>query len=171
MRRKQIFLTALFIVYIVFLIWAIMFKFSFSYAEIPFKRRFLNLKPFGYYFSFSSYTILREIVLNFIIFLPFGGYLYMTGKMRFLHSLLTVGAASLLFEVLQYVFALGTSDITDTIMNTAGGITGYLMTFCFAKITHDEEKTEILFLILAGAVTTGVLVWVMMMKMNGLILF
>ena len=29
---------------------------------------------------------------------------------------------SLIYEVLQYIFAIGRSDITDVIMNTAGGI-------------------------------------------------
>ncbi len=92
----------------------------------------------------------------------------MVGKCKILPSIATICGTSLILEVLQYVFALGTSDITDVIMNTAGGAAGYLLTYAFARITGDEDKTEILFLLLAGAVTTGVLVWAMMMKYNGL---
>lgn len=45
---------------------------------------------------------------------------------------------SLAFETLQFIFAIGTSDITDLISNTTGGIVGIAIVYLFSMILKDK---------------------------------
>ena len=53
---------------------------------------------------------------------------------------------SLCFEVLQWVFAIGSSDITDLITNTAGGVLGTGVYFVLRKLfrVHEVEIVSII---------------------------
>ena len=42
-------------------------------------------------------------------------------------KLLIIAGISLLLEITQYILAIGSSDITDLITNTAGGLLGCLL--------------------------------------------
>ena len=62
---------------------------------------------------------------------------------------LLASGLSLLFEVTQYIFAIGASDITDAIDNTLGAVIGILLYLGMKKIW--KEKTGKIITIL-GAV-------------------
>ena len=51
---------------------------------------------------------------------------YLLKDRKFL-SIVIISSTSLLFEILQYIFHIGVSDITDIIMNTIGGIIGMIL--------------------------------------------
>lgn len=66
-----------------------------------------------------------EIVLNMVVFIPFGLYLsMMKPDWPFRKKIILAAGVSLLFEVLQFLFAIGGADITDLIGNTFGGAVG-----------------------------------------------
>ncbi len=60
---------------------------------------------------------------------------------------------SIIYEILQYVFHIGVSDITDVIMNALGGIVGMvfisLVLKVLSKLITDEKKLYILLGILS----------------------
>ena len=155
----------LFIIYLFYLIWAVLFKFSFSYTEIPYKRRYININlffnPAG---SFYTPVFIREKVMNLLIFIPFGAYLYMLGSRRFLPSLAIILLASLLLETIQYAFALGTSDIADVATNTCGGMIGYLLIRLSIKISRKKEGMLLHFVVLAGIMTLVVIAGTLLLK-------
>jgi len=132
MNKKQIICGIVLILYTAVLVWLVLFKMSFSLADI-YPVREINFIPF--YYSASSGDIpLYEIVLNVILFIPFGFLLYKTfQRMTFSSGVLAVFLVSLAFEILQYVFSVGVSDITDLITNTAGGGIGFYLAAVFTK--------------------------------------
>lgn len=103
------------------LTWLILFKFSVHIgAVLDDRRRSLNLVPF----SAASGTS-GQIVDNVLVFIPLGVLLAANAKrLGYWRNVLVILAFSLTMEVTQYLFAIGASDITDVITNTAGGLIG-----------------------------------------------
>lgn len=59
------------------------------------------------------------------MFIPLGIYVGMfLKKLKWYENIVIIALISLAFEVSQYIFAIGASDITDIITNTAGGSIG-----------------------------------------------
>jgi glycopeptide antibiotics resistance protein len=79
---------------------------------------------------------------NSIVFVPLG-LLLSTGfrQATFWRKLSFVFFFSLTAEVAQYVLAIGTTDITDVIMNTLGGLFG-LALYDLSKKYIDSEKLD-----------------------------
>jgi glycopeptide antibiotics resistance protein len=80
-----------------------------------------------------------EVVYNMLIFVPFGIFICMLKKRKsFFHLIVPIILTSLLFEVIQYIFALGASDITDLLANTFGGIVGCGIFVIIHKICKEN---------------------------------
>lgn len=60
---------------------------------------------------------------------------------------------SLALETMQYVLAIGSSDITDVITNSAGGTIGIFLYAILRKVLKSKEKADVVVLIVAGIVT------------------
>lgn len=66
-----------------------------------------------------------EVGVNGVLFVPFGIYLgLLASSWPWWKAAGPIAGASLVLEVAQYVLALGSSDVTDLIVNTAGGLAG-----------------------------------------------
>ncbi|MFC4242189.1 VanZ family protein [Gryllotalpicola reticulitermitis] len=66
-----------------------------------------------------------EVVVNVILFIPVGAFLgLLAPSWRWWMHALVLAGASLVLESTQYVMAIGSSDITDVIDNTLGGVVG-----------------------------------------------
>ena len=52
----------------------------------------------------------------------------------FLKKFIPIFLTSLFFETVQFVFAIGASDITDLLANTLGGVIGMGVFFILSKI-------------------------------------
>ena len=66
-----------------------------------------------------------DVVANLALFVPFGLYLgLLAPSWPWWKAAGAVAAASLGLEVAQYVLAVGSSDLTDVVVNTAGGLAG-----------------------------------------------
>lgn len=117
---------ALLIIYLIVLSWIILFKMQFDISLLmKMNFRSINLIPFADSLIVNGKVDISEILLNIIAFIPFGMYLSMLNrKWSFMQKILPIFGVSLLYEVLQYIFAIGGSDITDLLGNTFGGIIG-----------------------------------------------
>src|SRR3954469_4351874 len=115
--------SSLLILYLVVLVWLILFKFSSDFLTIlnQYQTRSLNIIPF----AGASFGNINELLYNFVVFIPFGLLLGINfKKLNFKWKLALIFSLSLGAELLQYIFAIGTTDITDLITNTAGGFVG-----------------------------------------------
>lgn len=137
MRSKKLTL-GLLIVYLMALIWIILFKLSFSVADLPHLRS-VNLVPFMGSVIVNGEVDFTEIIDNVIAFIPFGVLLStLLEEKSIIKRILPVFLTSLSFEILQFIFSIGASDITDLIMNTIGGIIGICIFSILKKILKDK---------------------------------
>lgn len=143
----------LLIIYLVVLTWIILFKMEFNLKLLlGMNLRSINLIPFAGSAIVNGKAEVSEVVLNIAVFIPFGMYLSMLYRTTgFLMKVLPIFAVSLMYEVLQYCFAIGASDITDLFGNTFGGIIGIGLFAVCSKIMG--ERTVKILNILAAAGT------------------
>ncbi|MDD2978662.1 MAG: VanZ family protein, partial [Hespellia sp.] len=128
----------LFLIYLVMLTWLILLKMSVSIKDLG-GFRSVNLIPFAGSMVINGRISVREIVYNILVFVPFGVYLSMLmPKMQVWKRIAVMAGVSLLFETLQFVLAIGASDITDFIGNSLGGAIGILVFGLFGKMGRER---------------------------------
>ncbi len=111
--------------YFFILTWVIMFKCNLLTSDMRFGYRSITLIPFG---QISNVSYLVEYLLNVVVYIPMGIYLCMFLKDKSLvFKIVVIATSSIFFEVVQYVIAFGSTDISDVISNTLGGIVGALI--------------------------------------------
>lgn len=128
-KKERIQTGVVFGVYLVLLIWLVLFKFATTPAQIPHMRG-INLIPFHYDQETAFHT--KEILYNLVVFVPAG--FYFSALLGNCASLMATAGLSLSFEITQWVFAIGATDITDLIANTAGGCCGMLLFLLLGKM-------------------------------------
>jgi glycopeptide antibiotics resistance protein len=120
---KRTYLAMLFVVYLVLLTWIVLWK-----LDIPWVGRVdrvIKLVPFAPDAGEGASEPV-EVGMNLLLFVPVGVYLgLLAPSWRWWKVAATAGGLSLLFEITQFVLAIGSSDITDLIVNTAGGLAGF----------------------------------------------
>lgn len=124
----------LFIIYLLALNWLVLFKLHFSFDQID-RVRVINMIPFnGNGFS--------EVYNNIRIFVPLGIFMCMLkSKWSFMKKLLSIFGFTLAFEIIQFVLAIGRSDITDILANTLGGTIGIgIYKLLFKILKHRTYK-------------------------------
>ncbi len=137
--------------YLFTLLWLVLFKFSYDITAVVLdhQARGLNLVPFSGH--------LREAVENLVIFIPFGLLLSINFQhITFWRKLAFLFIFSVAFEVIQFILAIGITDITDVITNTAGGLFG-LTIYELCRKYVDREKLD-RFIILGIAILLIVLI-------------
>lgn len=137
LSKKQKSISAIvFGIYLLLLTWLVLFKFATSLSELPHIRS-INLIPFHYDQETSVH--LKEVVYNFIVFVPLGVYVQIFKEDRnAVMKCMVAFLISFLFEAIQFIFAIGASDITDMIANTSGGIIGILFCAMMKRITPER---------------------------------
>lgn len=93
-----------------------------------------------------------------ILFVPFGIYIStLKTEWNFGRRLIAAVTLSLVYEILQYVLAIGVSDITDVIANTIGCAIGIAF---FEMLYHTEkDMAKPIINITASVVTAGVIIF------------
>ena len=130
----------LFAVYLFALTWIIVFKMQFSIQGLPDFRE-INLIPIAGSVSVNNQIDFIEIILNVLAFIPFGIYISMLKpNWSFLKKIAVIAGVSLVFEVLQFIFAIGASDITDFLGNTLGGIIGIGVYIVFCRLFSTKAN-------------------------------
>ncbi|WP_394526422.1 VanZ family protein [Lacrimispora sp. JR3] len=143
-----------FLIYLLFLVYFLFFsdffgrgshlRQDYAYNLVPLKeiRRFIVYRKVVGLESF-----LLNIVGNIAGFMPFGFFLPVISRRsrRFFNTVLLSFLFSLTIETIQLVFKVGSFDVDDMILNTAGGILGYTL---YKIVQHirvrrkRREKTE-----------------------------
>ena len=157
MKRKRKFgVSVLFLIYLALLVWIILFKLQFNINDLDTVRK-INIIPF-YYDKEIGVDFHIKKFLKFIDFVPMGIYLQMLlFKSKSYLKLLIIAGISLLLEITQYILAIGSSDITDLITNTAGGLLGIALYSIVARLLKSREKADKLFLVIAVIVSTFII--------------
>lgn len=152
-KNKDILIIVLLVIYVAFLTWIILFKMQFDFKFLPYIRS-INLIPFGDSTIVNGKIDLTEIINNMIVFIPVGAYLGILEKnKKFMTKVLPIFGLSLVYEILQYIFHIGATDITDLTMNTLGGAIGICVINVFYRIFKNEEKVDKVLKVLATICT------------------
>lgn len=139
-RSNQI-TKALLAVYLVVLCWILLFKLGVQFSYMP--KRSFNLMPFDGFFRAHRRVDKPELILNVLVFIPFGLYLgALFPQWSWRRALLASFLTSLAFETIQFVWKIGAFDITDIITNTTGGIIGWLLFASLRKLTGSSSKAQ-----------------------------
>ena len=156
-KNYQYILTAgLLVVYLFVLTWIILFKMQFSFQGLPHFRE-INLIPTGSVIV-NNQIDYSNTIYNVLAFIPFGIYISMLKpNWSFLKKIVPIAGVSLLFETLQFIFAIGVSDITDLIGNTLGGIIGVGVYFVFFKLFSTKTNKILNVLALIGTCIVALL--------------
>lgn len=111
-----------------------------------FSHRSINIIPFKTIREYLSgtlfnYGMIVNIFGNMAAFFPMGFLVPMVFKKckSFLWSLTLIIASSVAIEVMQYITGVGASDIDDVILNTVGGIIGYISYVIFNRILYIRK--------------------------------
>lgn len=151
MKSKKI-TSVLLICYLVVLVWIIIFKMQFSLETLPHIRN-INLIPFGQSVIVNGKLDFTEIINNAVAFIPYGLFIHILWEQKPLwKQILPVAATSLLFEIIQFLFAVGATDITDLISNSLGGIAGIMAALAVHKAAKNNWIKIINLISMIGAV-------------------
>jgi glycopeptide antibiotics resistance protein len=131
----KMFSRSVFAAYLLILLWLVLFKFSYDPFGVirDFHVRTLNLIPF-------AMAHRSEMVSNIVVFIPFGLMLGVCfSELRLRSKLAIILGFSFGVEVVQFLLAIGVSDITDVIMNGLGGLLGIVGYQAASKLTKQES--------------------------------
>ena len=145
----------LFTLYLALLAWIVLWK-----LEVPHigggELRQVKLVPFAAS-ACDGASEPSEVVANVMLFLPFGLYLgLLAPRWPWWKAAGVAAGASLALEVAQYLLAVGSSDITDIITNTAGGLVG-LGLIALARLRLGASTVEGMTRVCAGLTVIALL--------------
>lgn len=153
-KDKRALVVALFVTYVVLLTWIVVWK-----LEVPFVGagglRHIKLVPFAASGENTASEPL-EIVVNFLLFVPFGVYLALLAPVwSFWTRAGAIVGASLILETAQYALAVGSSDVTDIVVNTVGGLTGLALLARAGRRLQARTTAAVTRICLIGTVLVG----------------
>ncbi|MEK5215982.1 VanZ family protein [Psychrobacillus sp. FSL H8-0487] len=120
--------------------------FTFSYDGRSWNSNFIPFKTIIYYLFLADINFnmrVENLVGNIIGFAPFGFILPLISKRFHLFKNIAIASfcLSLTFELLQFVFKFGSFDVDDLILNTLGGVIGYIAIYAiFMLIKYIKQK-------------------------------
>ena len=132
-KSIYMFLRIVFIAYVFVLSYLVFF--SERYGRIRYDSPQSNLVPFQeihrYLSQFREITFLAiiNVIGNTLIFVPFGALLFIFSKKlaKFHNTVLLSLLLSLAIETTQYFTRVGVFDVDDIMLNTLGGIIGWII--------------------------------------------
>lgn len=133
-KRIRILGKILFVLYIIFIIYFLIFSDwygrtgemqEYHYNLVLFK----EIKRFWEYRDqVGLFAMFTNLFGNVIIFMPFGFFMPMASKYRSLFSTVFYSfGLSLCVETFQLVTKVGSFDVDDLLLNTIGGLAGYIL--------------------------------------------
>lgn len=133
--RDRLLVNTLFYIYIALVLYVTLMPiiaslpFLFDHPYMP-----MNLSPFHDYSSGKGDTV-RQILLNVIMMMPFGFLMPIVKKQKLFSCILWTFLFSLSIELLQpLIGGFRSSDVTDLITNTVGGMIGYFLYSIFRPL-------------------------------------
>lgn len=158
---KKILSRGLLALYLAILIWLVLFKLKFNISSVlNYHHRSLNLIPFAAPSIVNGRINFGEMIYNCIFFIPFGLILNVNfKKIGFLPKLAFIMVFSLTTELIQFIFAIGATDITDVITNTVGGFLGLKLYDLSNKYINSEKLDKVI-------ISVGILLFVLFISMH-----
>ena len=137
-------LVVLFVVYVVLLTWVVLWKLTVPWVgEAAFLPHPIKLIPF-FPSGDADWSAPQEVVANLLLFVPFGLYLgLLAPRWQWWKATGVFVGASLVLEITQHLISVGSFDITDVIMNPAGGIAGMGL-LALARRRFQERITAVM---------------------------
>lgn len=121
-----------FVLYLCVLIWVILFHGTLETLNSAFDP---DLRSLNFYLYFNG----RESILNMLIFVPVGLYIdILLNRKVYMWKFGAILVTTLLFEILQFIFAIGGTDIMDIINNSIGGLVGLAICHCARRILKSH---------------------------------
>ncbi|MFL6562606.1 MAG: VanZ family protein [Bacillus sp. (in: firmicutes)] len=120
--------------------------FNFTYDEYHWRsNNFIPFKTINFYLFLADINLsirIENLAGNIIGFMPFGFILPLLAKkfQKLRPVTLFTFCLSLTFELLQLIFEFGSFDVDDLILNTLGGILGYLPIKLVILLTRFKKK-------------------------------
>jgi glycopeptide antibiotics resistance protein len=155
---KKFALTLILCLYLAILTKLILFKniplseiihhFNFTYDQNLWRsNNFVPFKTIYFYLFLADINLsirIENLAGNIIGFIPFGVILPLLSKRVFKLNtvILLTFCLSLTYEVLQLVFEFGSFDVDDLILNTLGGILGYLPIKIFRVFSKNRRRKK-----------------------------
>jgi len=88
-----------------------------------------------------------------LAFIPYGLFVHILWEKKpILKQFLPIVCTSFLFEIVQFIFAIGGTDITDIITNSLGGFLGIVLAIGIFKISNKYWIKFINIISLIGAI-------------------
>jgi glycopeptide antibiotics resistance protein len=158
---RKILSKGLLVLYLVTLTWLVLFKLTFNISRVlNYHHRSLNLIPFAAPKIVNGRIDFGEIILNCVFFIPFGLLLSVNfKKVGFLPKLAFILVFSVTAELIQFIFAIGATDITDVITNTVGGFLGLKLYDLSNKYINTEKLDRVI-------ISVGTLLFVLFISMH-----
>ena len=133
-KLAKILTSIMFALYLITLAYIIIFKANIHLLTSGGVPEFRNI-------SFALYFNGKETLLNIAAFMPAGLFLMLlSASNKFKGKAIICFLISILFEVTQYLLMVGTSDLTDVITNTLGGILGILCYHIIQRVLKTKTK-------------------------------
>lgn len=150
-KRLRILGKILFILYIIFIVYFLLFsdlygrtgvREEYQYNLVLFKeiRRFWQYRE-----QLGMYAMFTNLFGNVLIFMPFGFFMPMASRYRsFFSTLFYSFGLSFCVETFQLLTKVGSFDVDDLLLNTIGGVVGYIIFVMCAAIRrkHDKNKAK-----------------------------
>lgn len=147
-KKRRLVTGFLFLAYFIVLFYFLFFseKMGRTYSERTYHYNLVPLKEIGRFIMHADVlgmkAVLLNIVGNVVAFIPFGVFvpMYTTRGKRLWMTTYYSFELSLFVEVLQLITKVGSFDVDDMILNTLGGILGYLIYQFAVHIFRGEES-------------------------------
>lgn len=141
----------MFVLYIAFLVYFLCFAEWYGRREISEGYRY-NLEVFKeikrfieYREELGAFAVFANLFGNILIFVPYGFLISMASVLRgFFKTFFYSFGLSLGVEIFQFFTRVGSFDVDDLLLNTLGGILGYIL-FLVCNIirrSHDGRKRK-----------------------------
>ena len=151
-RKKNIFRAVgkvLFLLYVVFLIYFLFLAEWYGRTGISEEYRY-NLELFReikrfiiYREQLGAFAVFANLAGNILIFVPYGFFISVASRERgFFKTLFFSMGLSLCVEIIQLFTRVGSFDVDDILLNTIGGVLGYIVFLICNGIRrkHDVRK-------------------------------
>ena len=151
-RKKKIFRAVgkvLFLLYVVFLIYFLFLAEWYGRTGISEEYRY-NLELFReikrfiiYREQLGVFAVFANLAGNILIFVPYGFFISVASRERgFFKTLFFSMGLSLCVEIIQLFTRVGSFDVDDILLNTIGGVFGYIIFLICNGIRrkHDVRK-------------------------------
>ncbi len=151
-KRLISFSRLLFLLYIFLVLYFLLFSEGFGRTEVrrEYSYNIVFFKEINRYIQWAKTSdtgfnmMLLNILGNIICFMPFGFFLpVLFEKLR--HGISVTIATftfSLLVEIFQLIFKIGCFDVDDIILNTLGGILGYIIYLIVRTVKKNYKSSK-----------------------------